>query len=58
MRDGVWLKIAKKTSDPPSVTPAEAVEVALCYGWIDSLRKSLDGAYFLQEYSPLRRGSS
>ena len=58
VRDGVWLKIAKQGSGQPSVTPAEAVEVALCYGWIDSQRKSHDGAYFLQKYSPRRRGSS
>jgi uncharacterized protein YdeI (YjbR/CyaY-like superfamily) len=58
VRDGVWLKIAKKGSGQPSVTSAEAVEVALCYGWIDGQRKSYDGAYFLQRYSPRRRGSS
>jgi uncharacterized protein YdeI (YjbR/CyaY-like superfamily) len=57
-RDGVWLKIAKKGSGRPSVTPAEATEVALCYGWIDSHRKSGDGEYFLQKYSPRRPGSS
>ena len=58
VRDGVWLKIAKKGSGRPSVTPAEATEVALCYGWIDSHRKSHDGTHFLQKYSPRRRGSS
>lgn len=58
MRDGVWLKIAKKGSGQPSVTPAEATEVALCYGWIDSHRKSHDATCFLQRYSPRRRGSS
>lgn len=58
VRDGVWLKIAKKDSGRTSVTPVEAVEVALCYGWIDSQRKSHDGGYFLQKYSPRRRGSS
>jgi uncharacterized protein YdeI (YjbR/CyaY-like superfamily) len=40
------------------VTAAEAGEVALCYGWIDSHRKSLDASYFLQKYSPRRPGSS
>jgi hypothetical protein len=58
IQPGVWLEIAKKGSDQRSVTPAEALEVALCYGWIDSQRKSHDGAYFLQKYSPRRRGSS
>jgi uncharacterized protein YdeI (YjbR/CyaY-like superfamily) len=57
-RDGVWLKIAKKGSGEASVTPAAAIEVALCYGWIDSRRKSYDGASFLQKYSPRRPGSS
>jgi uncharacterized protein YdeI (YjbR/CyaY-like superfamily) len=58
VRDGVWLKIAKKGSGEPSVTPAEATEVALCYGWIDSRRKSHDRTYFLQKYSPRRHQSS
>jgi len=40
---GVWLKIAKKGSGQPPVTTMEAGEVALCFGWIDSQRKSLDG---------------
>lgn len=57
-RDDVWLKIAKKGSGLPSVTPAEATEVALCFGWIDGHRKSHDEAHFLQRYSPRRRGSS
>jgi uncharacterized protein YdeI (YjbR/CyaY-like superfamily) len=51
-RDGVWLKIAEKGSRKPSVTAAEAGDVALCYGWIDSQRKSHDDAYFLQKYTP------
>ena len=55
---GVWLKIAKKGSGRPSVARAEGIEVALCYGWIDSQRKSHDAKYFLQRYSPRRRGSS
>lgn len=55
---GVWLKIAKKGSVHGSVTVEEADEVALCYGWIDSTRKSLDRDFFLQKFSPRRRGSS
>lgn len=58
VRAGVWLKIAKKNSGVASVTPAEALDVALCYGWIDSQRKSLDGTYFLQKYSRRRPRSS
>ena len=57
-RDGVWVKIAKKGSARRSVTPAEATEAALCYGWIDSHRKAGDGEHFLQKYSPRRPGSS
>jgi uncharacterized protein YdeI (YjbR/CyaY-like superfamily) len=56
-RSEVWLRIAKKTSGLPSVTAAEADEVALCYGWIDSHRKALDGSWFLQRFSPRRRRS-
>ena len=57
-RAGVWLKIAKKNAGQASVTPADALEVALCYGWIDSHRKGLDDAFFLQKYSPRRPTSS
>jgi uncharacterized protein YdeI (YjbR/CyaY-like superfamily) len=55
---GVWLRIARKGAGRVSVTPAEALDVALCYGWIDSQRRSHDESYFLQRYSPRRRGSS
>ena len=54
---GVWLKIAKKRSAFASVTAAYATEVALCYGWIDSHRKSHDEHCFLQRYSRRRKGS-
>jgi uncharacterized protein YdeI (YjbR/CyaY-like superfamily) len=53
-----WLKIAKKGSGVASVTAAQALEVALCYGWIDGHRKALDERYFLQRYSPRRKRSS
>jgi uncharacterized protein YdeI (YjbR/CyaY-like superfamily) len=49
-----WLKIGKKGSKKPSITVAEAGDVALCYGWIDSIRRSFDDNYFLQRYSPRR----
>jgi uncharacterized protein YdeI (YjbR/CyaY-like superfamily) len=55
---GVWVKIAKKSSGKTSVTLAEALDVALCYGWIDSQRKSYDEDHYLQRYSPRRRNSS
>jgi uncharacterized protein YdeI (YjbR/CyaY-like superfamily) len=57
-RDGVWLKIAKKGSGARSVNAAEALEVALCFGWIDSHRKSLDESHFVQKYTPRRPRSS
>ena len=50
----VWLKVHKKTSGLPSVTCAQALEVALCWGWIDGLRKSFDDTSFLQRYTPRR----
>jgi uncharacterized protein YdeI (YjbR/CyaY-like superfamily) len=48
---GAWLLIAKKGSGLASITIAEALDVALCYGWIDSHRKSFDGKQYLQRYS-------
>ncbi|GAA2417689.1 YdeI/OmpD-associated family protein [Nonomuraea africana] len=54
---GVWLKIAKKGSAATSITITEALEVALCYGWIDSQRKSCDEHFYLQRYSRRRKGS-
>lgn len=51
---GIWLLIAKKGSDEASVSIGEALDVALCYGWIDSQRKSHDTNCYLQRYSPRR----
>jgi uncharacterized protein YdeI (YjbR/CyaY-like superfamily) len=48
----IWLKVHKKDSGLPSVTAAEALDVVLCWGWIDSTRKSFDERSFLQRYSP------
>jgi len=48
----LWLKIHKKGSGAPSVTHAEALDVALCWGWIDGLRKSFDERSFLQRFTP------
>jgi uncharacterized protein YdeI (YjbR/CyaY-like superfamily) len=53
----VWLRIFKKASGVPTITNAEALDVALCWGWIDGLRKSLDEQSFLQRYSPRRANS-
>src|SRR5919109_4872538 len=52
--DGVWIKVAKKRSGIASVTHAEALEIALCFGWIDGQRKGLDEALFLQKFTPRR----
>ena len=52
--DGVWLKIAKKGAPETSVTYAEALEVALCFGWIDSQKRGLDETHFLQRFTPRR----
>jgi uncharacterized protein YdeI (YjbR/CyaY-like superfamily) len=52
--DGLWLKIAKKGAPEPSVTYAEAVELALCFGWIDSQKRGLDDTHFLQRFTPRR----
>ena len=53
----VWLKIHKKASGLPTVSAAEAVDVALCWGWIDGQRKSFDEQSFLQRYTPRRKQS-
>ena len=52
--DGLWLRIAKKDSGIESVSFAEALEVALCYGWIDSQANSFDEQYWLQRFTPRR----
>ena len=52
--DGIWLKLAKKGSPAPSLTYAEAVETALCFGWIDGQKKAHDEAWWLQKFT--RRG--
>lgn len=57
-QSGAWLRMAKKGSGEVSVGPSEALDVALCYGWIDSQRRSLDKDYFLQKYTPRRPKSS
>jgi len=55
---GVWLKIAKKDSGIPSVTIVEALDTALCYGWIDGQRQPFDEKYYLQKYTPRRPKST
>ena len=55
--DGIWLTIARKGSGVRSVTYAEAVEVALCYGWIDGQGKRFDDQQYVQKYTPRRARS-
>lgn len=50
----VWVKIHKKGSGLATVTPGQALDVALCWGWIDGIRKGLDERSFLQRYTPRR----
>jgi uncharacterized protein YdeI (YjbR/CyaY-like superfamily) len=51
---GVWIKHAKKGSGIASVTHSDALDSALCFGWIDALRRPLDAEYFLQRYTARR----
>lgn len=50
----IWIKIHKKESGLPTVTPAEALDIVLCWGWIDAIRKSFDERSYLQRYTPRR----
>jgi len=58
VRAEAWLRIAKRHSGIALVTIAEALDVALCYGWIDGQRRAHDDVSFLQRYSRRRPGSS
>jgi uncharacterized protein YdeI (YjbR/CyaY-like superfamily) len=53
----VWLRIFKKDAGVPTVTSAEALDVVLCWGWIDGIRKRFDERSFLQRYTPRRAKS-
>lgn len=52
--DGIWIEFAKKGSGHPSVVYAEALDVALCFGWIDGQTKSVDDAWYRQRFTPRR----
>ena len=54
----VWIKIHKRASGLPSITPKEAIDVALCWGWIDAISKGLDERSYLQRYTPRGRRST
>lgn len=49
---GIWLKMAKKTSPYSSIDYDQALDVALCFGWIDSLPRKVDNNFFLRKFSP------
>lgn len=55
--DEVWARIFKVGSGIPSITPKEAIDICLCWGWIDAVRKSLDETSYLQRYTPRGRKS-
>lgn len=55
--EGLWLKIAKKEAGISSVSYAEALESAICYGWIDGQKASFDDKYWLQKFTPRRAKS-
>ena len=53
----LWLRVYKKDSGVPTITATDALDVALCWGWIDGIRKSFDERSFLQRYTPRRAKS-
>lgn len=56
-REGVWLKFFKKTADVAAISRPEALDEALCYGWIDGQAKKLDDVSWLQKFTPRRKKS-
>ena len=54
---GLWLKISKRGATEPSMTYDEALDIALCYGWIDGQKATFDDEYWLQRFTPRRPGS-
>lgn len=55
--DGLWLKIAKANTGISSVAFPEALDIALCYGWIDGMRRGLDEQFYVQKFTPRREKS-
>src|SRR6202790_1949165 len=53
----IWLRIYKKGAGKPTVTNAQALDVALCWGWIDGIRKGLDDKSYLQRYTHRKKKS-
>jgi len=56
--DGLWLKIAKKGGPAESVSASDALDLALCHGWIDGLRNALDETHWLLRFTPRRPRST
>lgn len=55
--DGIWLRIYKKNSGVKTITYEEALDEALCFGWIDSLKKTFDESSWIQKFTPRRAKS-
>jgi uncharacterized protein YdeI (YjbR/CyaY-like superfamily) len=54
----VWIRVFKVASGVPSITPVQAIDAVLCWGWIDGVRKGLDEVSYLQRYTPRGRKST
>ncbi len=54
---GVWLQLAKKDSGQVSLSYQEALDMALCFGWIDGQKNKFDAAFWLQKFTPRRKAS-
>ena len=57
-KDELYVSLYKKASGKPSITWPEAVDEALCFGWIDGVRKSIDETSYMNRFTPRRRGSN
>jgi uncharacterized protein YdeI (YjbR/CyaY-like superfamily) len=57
MSKGLWLKLAKKSAEVASLSKAEAIDAALCHGWIDGQLDKYDEAYWLVRFTPRKRAS-
>lgn len=55
--DEIWIRIFKTGSGRATITPRQAIDAVLCWGWIDGIRKGLDEVSFLQRYTRRRKGS-
>ena len=55
--DGLWLKLAKRDAPEPTLTYVEALDAALCFGWIDAQTRGLDDNYWLKRFTPRKPGS-